>query len=71
MAKVVTPIAAVVQRITAPKDGQYGSYQSVLFKTPTGEKIWKSFPPDSIRSSAALPAPLVNASSFSFLSSYR
>ena len=47
MAKVVTPIAATVEHITAPKDGQYGPYQSVLFKTGQDEKIWKSFAPDS------------------------
>ena len=47
MGRVVTPIAATVEHITAPKDGQYGPYQSVLFKTPTGEKIWKSFAPNS------------------------
>ena len=47
MAKVVTPITATVEHITASKDGQYGPYQSVLFKTPEGEKIWKSFNPDS------------------------
>lgn len=47
MAKVVTPITATVEYITAIKDGQYGPYQSVLFKTQDGEKIWKSFDPDS------------------------
>ncbi len=47
MAKVVAPITAVVEFITAVKEGDYGTYQSVLFKTPEGEKIWKSFDPDS------------------------
>jgi hypothetical protein len=47
MSKIVTPIEAKIELITEPKDGQYGPYRSVLFKTPEGEKIWKSFPPDS------------------------
>lgn len=47
MAKVVNPIIATVEFITAPKEGQYGPYQSVLFKDETGEKIWKSFQPES------------------------
>ena len=47
MAKVVTAIIATVELVTAPKEGQYGPYCSVLFKDESGEKIWKSFDPDS------------------------
>lgn len=47
MSKVVAPITAVVEFITAVKSGEYGDYQSVLFKDEQGEKIWKSFDPDS------------------------
>lgn len=47
MAKVVAPITAVVEFITGVKSGQYGDYCSVLFKDEQGEKIWKSFDPDS------------------------
>jgi hypothetical protein len=51
MSKVVTPITATVELITAEKQGQYGPYRSVLFldESKTGEdaKIWKSFDPDS------------------------
>jgi hypothetical protein len=47
MSKVVAPIVAVVELITAEKSGEYGPYRSVLFKTPDDEKIWKSFHPAS------------------------
>lgn len=47
MAKVVTPITATVEFITAEKQGEYGPYRSVLFLDPAGEKIWKSFNPDA------------------------
>jgi hypothetical protein len=47
MSKVVAPIVATVEFITAEKSGEYGPYRSVLFKTPDDEKIWKSFDPTS------------------------
>lgn len=47
MSKIITPIEAVIEFVTDLKEGSYGVYKSVLFKTPEGEKIWKSFPPDS------------------------
>lgn len=48
MAKVVAPITAVVELITQAKQGEYGPYRSVLFLDEiTGDKIWKSFDPDS------------------------
>lgn len=47
MSKVVAPIVAVVELITAEKSGEYGPYRSVLFKTSDDEKIWKSFDPTS------------------------
>lgn len=47
MAKVVSPIAATVEYITAIKSGEYGDYRSVLFLDNSGEKIWKSFDPES------------------------
>jgi hypothetical protein len=47
MSKVVAPIVAVVELITAEKSGEYGPYRSVLFKTPDDQKIWKSFDPAS------------------------
>jgi hypothetical protein len=47
MSKVVAPIVATVEFITAEKSGEYGPYRSVLFKTPDDEKIWKSFEPTS------------------------
>lgn len=43
MAKVVTPILCTVKHITAPKTGQYGDYQSVLFIADDNQEIWKSF----------------------------
>ncbi|NJK40593.1 MAG: hypothetical protein HC934_03020 [Acaryochloridaceae cyanobacterium SU_2_1] len=42
MTKVLTPIPAKVERICAPKDGQYGSYQAVLFQSGS-ESVWVSF----------------------------
>jgi hypothetical protein len=47
MSKIVTTINAVVEHVTDLKEGQYGVYKSVLFVTPQGESIWKSFSPDS------------------------
>jgi hypothetical protein len=47
VSKVVAPIIAVVEFVTAEKAGEYGPYRSVLFKTPDDEKIWKSFDPGS------------------------
>ena len=47
MSKVIAPITAVVEFVTGIKSGQFGDYQSILFKTVTGDKIWKSFPPNS------------------------
>ncbi len=48
MAKVVTPVTAKVEFITQEKQGDYGPYRSVLFLNEvTGDKIWKSFDPDS------------------------
>jgi hypothetical protein len=47
MSKVVAPIVAVVELITAEKSGESGPYRSVLFKTPDNQKIWKSFDPAS------------------------
>jgi hypothetical protein len=47
MSKIITPIEAIIELVTDLKEGQYGVYKSVLFKTLDGEKIWKSFPPDS------------------------
>lgn len=47
MSKIITPIEAVIEFVTDLKEGSYGVYKSVLFKTPEGEKIWKSFPLDS------------------------
>ncbi|HEY9823842.1 MAG TPA: hypothetical protein V6D19_00215 [Stenomitos sp.] len=46
MPKLVQPVVAVVELITAQKEGNYGPYRSVLFKD--GEnKIWQSFDPDA------------------------
>lgn len=47
MAKVVQAVNAVVEYVTGIKQGDYGDYQSVLFKAQDGEKIWKSFKPNS------------------------
>lgn len=47
MNKLVTPILAEVEFVTGEKQGQYGLYRSVLFLTQVGEKIWKSFDPNS------------------------
>lgn len=51
MAKVVTPVTAIVEFITKEKAGEFGPYRSVLFldesKSGDDAKIWKSFDPDS------------------------
>jgi hypothetical protein len=47
MSKIIIPVEAVIEFVTDLKEGQYGVYKSVLFKTSDGEKIWKSFPLDS------------------------
>lgn len=55
MSKLVSPVSAVVELVTPPKEGQYGPYRSVLFKSADGQKIWKSFDPDSPELEALTP----------------
>ena len=59
MASVVTPILCTVEHITGIKSGQFGDYRSVLFLTPTREKIWKSFPADANEASLIKKGDLV------------
>ncbi len=48
MSKLIAPpIPCTVEFVTAVKSGDFGSYQSVLFKDAAGNKIWKSFVPGS------------------------
>lgn len=48
MSKLIAPpIPCTVEHITGIKPGQFGDYQSVLFKDAAGNKIWKSFVPGS------------------------
>lgn len=46
MPKLVQPVVATVELITAEKEGNYGPYRSVLFKDGDN-KIWQSFEPDA------------------------
>jgi hypothetical protein len=46
MPKLVQPVTATVELVTALKEGNFGPYRSVLFKNGD-EKIWQSFDPDA------------------------
>jgi hypothetical protein len=46
MPKLVQPVTATVELVTALKEGNFGPYRSVLFKNGE-EKIWQSFNPDA------------------------
>ncbi len=46
MSRITTPIDAVVEYITPPKDGNYGPYCGVKFSTDQGD-IWKNYGVDS------------------------
>jgi hypothetical protein len=47
MSRITSPIDAVVEFVTAPKDGTYGAYCGVKFKTIDGAEIWKNYGVDS------------------------
>jgi hypothetical protein len=46
MPKLVQPVVATVELVTAQKKGNYGPYRSVLFMSGN-ENIWQSFDPDA------------------------
>jgi hypothetical protein len=46
MPKLVQPVTATVELVTALKEGNFGPYRSVLFKNGE-EKIWQSFDSDA------------------------
>lgn len=47
MSRIATPIDVTVEFITPPKDGTYGPYCGVKFKSTDGQEIWKNYGVDS------------------------
>jgi hypothetical protein len=47
MSRITSPIDATIEFITQPKDGTYGAYCGVKFKTIDGAEIWKNYGVDS------------------------